>query len=154
MALSFCKPTNALKHNLPLHNFEELRHSPKIPRKADWVAPAHMMVCILPAEVLSTIEDHFRAARGRAAAIFLTLRSIAGPRALRLAPVLLTGHLVPPIRCISPVRVTMVPAMHAVKVCTPFHVRSSKLLHILLVETLLPLVLRHVEPQNVEEAHR
>lgn len=43
--------------------------------------------------------------------------------------------------------------MDSIQVSTSLHVRPSQLFHVLLVQPLLSLALRHVQPQYIEETH-
>lgn len=63
----------------------------------------------LPAEMVSAIEDHLRAARRGASATVRALRSTAGPRSIRTTPVVLTRQGIPPLRRRDPVIISPIP---------------------------------------------
>lgn len=106
----------------------------------------------LPAKVVAAIEDDLRAAGRGAAAAVGALGAATGARALRAAPVVLAGQRVAPLRRRHPVAVPPVP-LHRAQVRTSLHIGPRQLLHVLLVQPLLPLTLRHVQPQHVQETH-
>lgn len=104
----------------------------------------------LPAKMMSAIEDHFGTARRRAPPAVSALRATAGPGPIRAAPVVLTRQGIPPLRRRDPVPPVPV---HRAQVRTPLHVSPRQLLHVLFVQALLPLSLRHVQTEHVQEAH-
>lgn len=118
---------------------------------ADRESSANMLSRYLSAEVLATIEDHL-GATGRGTPAAVTLRAPAGPRPLRPARDLVTRHRVPPLRSTHTKSISRVP-VHRIQVRTPLHVRTSQLLHVLLIQALLTLRLRHVQAQDVKETH-
>lgn len=118
---------------------------------ANWISPANMLAHYLPTDVLPTIEDHLGAA-GRGAPAAVALRAPAGSRLLRPTRAVVTRHRVPPVLSTHTKSISRVP-VHRIQVRTPLHVRTSQLLHVLLVQALLALRLRHVKAQDVEETH-
>lgn len=126
-------------------------HSPKMSGIADRESPADMLTHYLPADVLPAVEDNLRAA-GRRAPAAVALWAPARPRPLRHTGAVITRHRIPPVRSTHTKSISRVP-VHCIQVRAPLHVRTGQLLHVLLVQALLPLRLRHVKAQDVEETH-